>query len=466
MYKITTNELGDEYTGLTLKWDYEKRTLDISIPGYVEDFLLKLGFHDLKGADSPGVYTPPLLGRKGSHMADITEYTPCTDDEKLLVQKVVGKCTYYGGAVDPSIVHAVNDIATSGFTSNSMTKMMRLVNYLSRYPNASIRYNASDMTLKAYSDASFLSETGARSKTGYMFYLGELSARSAPIECATSIIPVIVSSVGEAEYAGVFAAAQRGIGIKDTLSALGHIQGATEIKCDNACAVGLANSNIKEKMSKAIDKDFHWVRDRVNRGQYKVTWEEGKSNRADFFTKTLPVHEHKIQQHLLVHYPARNTPNNTARSRRIGKKIEKASIAKQNNHNIMVDSGTTSTFISPDDTHLLSSISPLSKHLKIMTATGNISESSNTGYIAIPQLPTSATIAHIVPGFSTSLMSVAAIVDAGMTVTFSTDRVTILKETEIILEGARNNENKLWYLPTTHTDTKTLSPPPGFTQTI
>jgi hypothetical protein len=36
LYKVSTNWEGQRYCGLTLEWDYDKCTCDISMPGYIE----------------------------------------------------------------------------------------------------------------------------------------------------------------------------------------------------------------------------------------------------------------------------------------------------------------------------------------------------------------------------------------------------------------------------------------------
>ena len=38
---------------------------------------------------------------------------------------------------------------------------------------------------------------------------------------------------------------------------------------------------------------FHWLRDRIDQGQFRVLFVPGKKNLADFFTKALPVARHK-----------------------------------------------------------------------------------------------------------------------------------------------------------------------------
>jgi hypothetical protein len=46
-------------------------------------------------------------------------------------------------------------------------------------------------------------------------------------------------------------------------------------------------------MSKSSDMRFHWLRDRIDQGQFRVLFVPGKKNLADFFTKALPVARHK-----------------------------------------------------------------------------------------------------------------------------------------------------------------------------
>jgi hypothetical protein len=45
-------------------------------------------------------------------------------------------------------------------------------------------------------------------------------------------------------------------------------------------------------MSKFLDMRFHWLRDRIGQGQFRVVFVPGLRNLADFFTKSLPVTRH------------------------------------------------------------------------------------------------------------------------------------------------------------------------------
>lgn len=50
--------------------------------------------------------------------------------------------------------------------------------------------------------------------------------------------------------------------------------------------MNLCNDNLKQKHSKSMDLRFYWVKDRVKQKQYAVSWKSGKSNLADYHTKT------------------------------------------------------------------------------------------------------------------------------------------------------------------------------------
>ena len=42
-----------------------------------------------------------------------------------------------------------------------------------------------------------------------------------------------------------------------------------------------------------MDMRFFWVRDRLKQGQFRIFWEKGASNLADYFTKHHPPAHHK-----------------------------------------------------------------------------------------------------------------------------------------------------------------------------
>jgi hypothetical protein len=93
-YKITMDWEGKVYSGITLDWDYKKRTCDISMPGYITNVLNKIQ-HDASRTPhhTPSKYITPVYGAK---MQFATQ-----DNSPPLTAK---KCTEIQKSRDPSYI--------------------------------------------------------------------------------------------------------------------------------------------------------------------------------------------------------------------------------------------------------------------------------------------------------------------------------------------------------------------------
>ena len=197
----------------------------------------------------------------------------------------------------------------------------RFLSYAKTWPNAYFVIRPSDMILQAHSDASHLSESESRSRIGGFIYLGNANMESdqppnnAAVEYFSTIIDVKVSSAAEAEYAALFQVAKECEPLRETLNDLGYPQPPTLITCDNQCALSIAYDTVKQKRSKAVDMRFHWIRDRIRQGHFKVEWKPGSTNLADFFTKAHSCKHHSAVRHLYVHDPGPPLAANTAKTR-------------------------------------------------------------------------------------------------------------------------------------------------------
>ena len=69
--------------------------------------------------------------------------------------------------------------------------------------------------------------------------------------------------------------------------------GQTKLRVDNSHAVGTANETVKSKRSRYVDPAFHFVKDRVRRGDIQVDWIKSEFNMADAMTKQLHPAEHE-----------------------------------------------------------------------------------------------------------------------------------------------------------------------------
>ena len=80
---------------------------------------------------------------------------------------------YYSRAVDPTMLPALNEIATSQAHPTEKTKAQckMLLDDAATYPNAKIRYHASDMILHVDSDVAYLVLPNTRSRIAGHYFL-------------------------------------------------------------------------------------------------------------------------------------------------------------------------------------------------------------------------------------------------------------------------------------------------------
>jgi hypothetical protein len=89
-YELTTDWTEMVYSGMTLKWDYDKMTWDISMPWYVSNVLSKFQHDAPKHPQhTPSWYVTPVYGAKTQY--DTKDETPrITAQQCLTIQKVTG----------------------------------------------------------------------------------------------------------------------------------------------------------------------------------------------------------------------------------------------------------------------------------------------------------------------------------------------------------------------------------------
>jgi hypothetical protein len=174
LYNTTTDWTGALYCGLTLKWDYEDRTVDVSMPGYVAAAIHKFQHPTpTKPQHAPYKWTQPTYGQTTQSAHPLDESKPLASDKITRIQKIVGTLLYYARAVDSTMLLALGTIASKQAkgTEQTAAAVVHLLNYCATHPEAIIRYYASEMTLHVDSDASYLSMPQARSRAGGYYYL-------------------------------------------------------------------------------------------------------------------------------------------------------------------------------------------------------------------------------------------------------------------------------------------------------
>jgi len=182
----------------------------------------------------------------------------------------------------------------------------RFLQYAATYQNGKLTFWPSDLQLFIHSDASYAFETNSRSRSGAFYFLGRKHTSgnnqiNGGLGSISKILPNVLSSAAEAEYAALFMAARRACIFQNILADLGFPQTDTEIWTDNSTASKAANKSIRIRRLQSTAMRYHWIQDRIAAGQFKVLWGAGVENLADFFTKTHPVHHHKSARRSYVH---------------------------------------------------------------------------------------------------------------------------------------------------------------------
>jgi hypothetical protein len=77
---------------------------------------------------------------------------------------------------------------------------------------------------------------------------------------------------------------------------MGWTQDIVVITTDNSTAKGFCDRSTKQKQTKAIDMRFYWILDRCEQNQYKVIWQPGSSNYANYFTKHHATEHHQVMR--------------------------------------------------------------------------------------------------------------------------------------------------------------------------
>ena len=222
------------------------------------------------------------------------------------VQRTVGSFLYYARAIDNTLLPTLNEIALSQAkpTQDTLSKIQMMLDYINTFPNAKIRFLASDMKLYVDSDAAYLVAPKAKSRISGYYYMSDITPTpklNGPVLVECKLLKHVVTSAAEAETAGLFYNAQTAIELKNILSALGHLQSAVPIKTDNATAASFVTDNLKMKRSKAWDVRYHWLSEQQKEKKLNIYWDSGNNNIADYHSKHhSPSHHQNVREKYIL----------------------------------------------------------------------------------------------------------------------------------------------------------------------
>jgi hypothetical protein len=125
--------------------------------------------------------------------------------EVTSLQQLGGSLLYYARVLDPPLIMPVNVLASEQTKATAATadKIIKLLNYCTTHPEATLRYHASDIILNIHSDASYLSEREAKSRAEGFFYMDSSTDKAntltnRAILIISTVLKHVMSSAAEA----------------------------------------------------------------------------------------------------------------------------------------------------------------------------------------------------------------------------------------------------------------------------
>jgi hypothetical protein len=140
-YTIAEDWDGKLYCGITLNWNYNKRWVDISMPGYIKKALARFKHTaPKKQQHSPFRCAPKKYGAAAQEPLPHDD-SPKTDKKGIKrIQQLVGTILYYARSVDSTALMALSQLGSeqAAPTEKTLADAKHFIDYLATHPDAMI----------------------------------------------------------------------------------------------------------------------------------------------------------------------------------------------------------------------------------------------------------------------------------------------------------------------------------------
>lgn len=244
---------------------------------YVYDLLKNACMTNCKPVSTPLSTSEKLSLHSGS---------PLGPEDATRYRSIVGALQYLT-LTRPDIAFSVNKVCQflHAPTTEHWTAVKRILRYLKAYAQLGLKIcRSTSYLVSAFSDADWAGCVDDRRSTGgFAVYLGDnLVSWNARKQ------PTVSRSSTESEYKAMANATAEIIWVQTLLKEIGIDSPAkVHLWCDNMGAKHLASNPVFHARTKHIEVDYHFVRERVQKGLLGVDYISTKDQIADGFTKAL-----------------------------------------------------------------------------------------------------------------------------------------------------------------------------------
>lgn len=284
--KWEISDLGDARfcLGIALERDRVNRTIRLSQTALIDRIITQFGL-----STAVPVSTPM---ETGLHLSRRT-HAPSTDAQRDLMARtpyrsLVGSLMYLAIGTRPDIAHAVQQLCRhlDCYGPVHWEAAKRVARYLKGTRLFTLVLGGDHPArLLGFTDSDFANcPDTRRSVSGYCFTLG-----SGMVTWSARQQKTVSLSTCEAEYLAASDASKELTWLRTLLLELNFVQpSATPLLCDNTGGITLSEDASFHSKVKHIDIAVHSIRERVSRGQLKLSYIKSMNNAADIFTKALP----------------------------------------------------------------------------------------------------------------------------------------------------------------------------------
>lgn len=268
----------NHFIGWRIKQNEKRDQIQIDQTAYIEKILQRF-----KMTECNPVYSP----------CDTSTKLVSTGEENIInnvpYQEAIGSLLYLSQGMRPDICYIVNKL--SSFNNKPELQhwlaVKRVLRYIKGTRDYKLIFNQNkEERVFGYCDSDWASDTnGRRSCSGYIFLF-----QGASISWYSKRQSTVALSTMEAEYMSLATATQEAMWLRNLEREL-HFNvtdAPTVINCDNQSAIKFAGNDSYCARSKHIDIRFHFVREKINNNEIKLSYIGTQDMVADVLTKAIP----------------------------------------------------------------------------------------------------------------------------------------------------------------------------------
>jgi hypothetical protein len=271
-----------EYLGMQIMRDRQENTIKLSQQTMTSEILERFCMKNAKSKPIP-ISPGSKIQKKGAALSNAS--TPYAS--------LIGSLLYLSVCTRPDISWSVG--ALSKYLACPTEEHWNLAKSILRYLVGTADYgivfgSKNELLLEGFTDADHAGDIDTRrSTTGYVFNLF-----GGAIIWSSRRQRTVAASTAEAEYMAASHAAKEALWLRKLMSDLKIQMSCIVIRADNQAAIKLLHNTAATPRSKHIDIQYHFVKERVSRGEIDFLYIQTDLMVADIFTKALPPAKHKL----------------------------------------------------------------------------------------------------------------------------------------------------------------------------